>query len=113
MITYNKFITGLTEYIDVEIVGKLVGYPKWIFGTLVGVALSRAINIFNTLKENEMIKMLGIIDKENNIDIEVLYTELKKQAHKEAITFDVPMLGSLTLTETDVDKVYNYMKKGI
>ena len=113
MITYNKFISGLTQYIDVEIVGKLVGYPKWIFGTLAGVALSKATNIFNTLKENEMIKMLEIIDKDDNIDIDTLYTELKKQAHKGAITFDVPMLGSLTLTETDVDKVFHYMKNGI
>lgn len=113
MITYSKFISGLTEYIDVEILGKLVGYSKWIFGTLAGVALSKATNIFNVLKENEMIKMLGIIDKDNNIDVDTLYTELKKQAHKGAITFDVPMLGSLTLTEMDVDKLYNYMKKGI
>ena len=113
MVTYNKFISGLTQYIDVEIVGKLVGYSKWIIGTLAGVALSKATNIFNVIKENETIKMLEIIDKDNNIDIDTIYAELKKQAHKGAITFDVPMLGSLTLTEVDVDKLYNYIKSEI
>ena len=36
---------------------------------------------------------------------------MKKQANKSAITFDVPMLGALTLNENDVDKMYEFIKK--
>lgn len=113
MVTYNRFISGLTEYIDNEILVKITGYQKWLFGTIVGVSLSKATNIFNMLKSNSFVKALELVDKDDNIDVDTLYSELKKQASKGAVTFDVPMLGSLTLTEMDVDKLYNYIKKPI
>lgn len=113
MVTYSQLIRGLTDFIDNEIVNKITGYQKWIFGTMTGVALSKSTNLFNKFKDNDLIKTLEIIDKDNNIDIDVLYTELKKQASRGAITFEVPLLGNLTLTESDVDKAYNYIKKGM
>lgn len=113
MVSYNRFIGGLTEYIDAEIIGKITGYQRWVYGTVIGVSLSKATNIFNMLKSNSFVKALELVDKDDNIDIDTLYNELKKQASKGAITFDVPMLGSLTLTEMDVDKLYNYIKKPI
>ena len=38
--------------------------------------------------------------------------ELKKQAQKTAVTFEVPLAGPLTLNEQDVDKMYNMIMGG-
>ena len=35
---------------------------------------------------------------------------MKKQAKKSSVTFDVPMLGPITLNEQDVDKIYDFIK---
>lgn len=110
MYEYNKVINGVAKYIDAEIVEKITGWKKWVVGSGVGIALSNTTDIFNQLKNNEFVKMLNIIDKDDRIDIDKIYKEMKKQAKKGAVTFDVPMLGGLTLNEQDVDKLYEFIK---
>jgi hypothetical protein len=110
MYEYNKVMNGIAKYIDIEIVDKITGWKKWVIGGGVSIALSNMSNVFNELKNNEMIKLLNIIDKDDKIDVDKIYKEMKKQAKKGAVTFDVPMLGGLTLNEQDVDKVYEFIK---
>lgn len=107
MVPYTKVINGITRYIDEEIVNKLTGAQKWIIGTGAGIMLTKATDIFNALKNNVMIKNMGIINENDEVDVELIYKELKKQAQKGAVTIDIPMLGALTLNEQDVDKLYN------
>lgn len=101
---------GAAEYIEAEIVSKITDWRKWIFGTGVSMLLMRAGEFYNALKSNPVVAMLGVIDENDMIDLDLLYQEMKKQAAKGSITFDVPMLGPLTLNEVDVDKLYNYIK---
>jgi hypothetical protein len=54
--------------------------------------------------------MLNIIDKDDKIDVDKIYREMKKQAMKSAITFDVPMIGAITLNEQDVEKIYEFIR---
>lgn len=112
MYEYSKVINGVANYIDTEIVDKITGWQKWVVGSGVGIALSNATNLFNQLKENEFIKMLGVIDKNDKIDVDKIYKEMKKQAKKGSITFNAPMIGAVTLNEQDVDKLYNLIKEG-
>ena len=111
MYPYNKVIDGISKYIDTEVITKVVGWQKWTLGTISGLMLSKGTNLFNELKENKIVKDLGIIDENDNIDIDNIYKELKKQADKGAITFNIPMAGSLTLNGEDVDKLYSYIKE--
>lgn len=111
MYSFNQVTKGISKYIDEEILSKIGSWQKWVIGTGLGLMLSNTSNTFNTLKNNELIKMLGVIDETDNIDVFKIYGELKKQAHKGPITFNVPTLGMLTLNETDVDKMYEYIKK--
>lgn len=107
MVAYTKLINGLSKYVDEEIVNKLTGYQKWIIGAGAGIMLNKATNVFNTLKNNPLIKSMEIINEKDEIDIELIYRELKKQAQKGAVTVEVPMAGVLTLNEQDVDKIYS------
>ena len=110
MYEYSKVLNGVAKYIDTEIVDKITGWKKWVIGSGVGIALSNTTDVFNQVKNNDFVKMLNVIDKDDKINVEKIYKEMKKQAKKGAITFDVPMIGALTLNEQDVDKMYELIK---
>lgn len=110
MYEYSKVLNGITKYIDTEIVDKIEGWQKWVIGSGIGIALSNSTNLFNQLKDNEIVKMLGIINEENKIDIEKIYKEFKNQAKKGSVSFEVPLVGTLTLNEQDVDKIYDFIR---
>ena len=110
MYEYGQVINGIAKYIDVEIIDKIEGWKKWVVGSAAGIALSNSADIFNQLKGNDYIKMLNLIDKDNKIDVDKIYKEMKKQAKKGAVTFNVPVLGALTLNEQDVERIYDSIK---
>ena len=109
MVTLAQVRTGLEKYIEAEIISKIVDWRKWIVGAAASMALDKSTDIFNQLKENPMIKALGVIDNQDMIDIDRLHSEFAKQAQRGAITIDVPMLGALTLNAHDVDRLYQYI----
>ena len=112
MVNLSQVQNGIVKYLDSEIVPKINGWQKWVFGALAGTAMSKTTNIFNALKQNEFVKMLEIIDESDMIDIDTLYREFIKQAQKGPVTFDVPMVGALTLNASDVEKIYRYIMEG-
>ena len=110
MVTYEQVITGLSKFIDSEIISQLTGNSKILLGIGAGVALKKGESIYNSLKNNSIIKMLDIIDEEGHIDIETLYAEAKKQVQKEVIRLEIPMVGTLKLNDEDIEKLYGYIK---
>ena len=62
MYEYNKVINAIATFIDEEILTNINGWQKWVLGSGIGIALSDAENLFNTLKNNELVKVLKIID---------------------------------------------------
>lgn len=112
MYEYSKVLNGVAKYIDTEIVDKIPGWKKWVIGSGIGLALSNMTEIFNQLKNNEFVRLLNIIDKNDKIDVNKIYQELKKQAQKGAISVDMPMIGTITLNEQDVNKLYELIKEG-
>lgn len=74
-----------------------------------GASIKRSGAILDSYKDNQLVKMLGIMDSEGNVDIDVLAEELKKNMPKEGVRVDVPIIGTLTFKENDVDKLYEYI----
>lgn len=109
MYSYDKVMNGIAKYIDNEIVDKIPGWKKWLVGSGIGMMLSNSNNIFEQVKNNEFVKLLNIIDEYDNIDVENIYKELKKQAQKGSIDVDLPMIGSFRLNDQDVDKLYRFI----
>ena len=112
MVTYNQVVNGMTKYIDQEIINKIQGWQRWALGAGAGIMMTKGANMFNTLKANPIIKMLDVIDENDMIDIDTIYTEIRKQAEKSPATFNAPMIGTITLTKDDVDKLYRLIKEG-
>jgi hypothetical protein len=112
MVTYNQLANGITKYIDQEIINKIQGWQRWALGAGAGIMMNKGTNMFNAFKAHPVVKMLEVIDDNGMIDIDTIYTELRKQAEKGSATFDAPMIGTITLTKDDVDKLYRLIKEG-
>lgn len=108
MATINQIQTGLAKFIDEEIVPTMPGWQKWVIGAGATIALGNLPAIIDRWKDNELVKMLGVIGKDNSIDIQKVYAGVKKQAAKGPVSIEMPGgMGKLTLTEADVDKAYS------
>ena len=112
MVTYNQVVNGMAKYIDQEIINKIQGWQRWALGAGAGIMMNKGTNMFNAFKAHPVVKMLEVIDDNDMIDIDTIYTELRKQAEKGSATFDAPMIGTITLTKDDVDKLYRLIKEG-
>ena len=110
MVSYSQVVSGISKFMDQEIINKIQGWQRWALGTGAGIFLSKSGEIFTRLKENSIVKMLGLIDENGMIDVDTIYSELRKQADKGAIVAEIPMLGKITLTKDDVEKLYACIK---
>lgn len=110
MIHKSRVMYGIAAYIDEEIVSKMSGsWKSWVIGSAAGIAVSRIDDILAKLAENPIVQTLGLMDGEN-IDVETIYTELRKQAQKETATIELPFVGPITFSTADVDSLYHHIK---
>ena len=109
MYEYSRVINAIATFVDNEILTNVNGWQKWVLGSGLGIALSDSEELFNTLKNNEIVKMLKIVD-DDKINVDKIYKELKKQAKKSPVSFSIPMIGTLTLKEEDVDRLYEIIQ---
>lgn len=109
MVSMDRVKRGLARYLDEEFTNKMNGWQKWVFGAAAAMFLENFSSTVQQLQENPVVKALGIFDGSGNVSIERIRQQLKVQAQKGPISFDIPMLGSVTLNETDVDKLYTFI----
>lgn len=105
MVHYKQAIEGFARFIDTEIVPKMDGLQKWVFGTGAGIAMRKADEMFHQFKDHPLLIALDLV-KGDEINIELLYEELIKQANQSAIKIEIPMLGTLSLNKDDIEKMY-------
>lgn len=110
MVSLTKVINGMRIWLDTELIASMNGLNKWIVGAGLAMYLDNGANIFNELKQNEMVKALQIIDESDMIDIDKIYNYLIKEAQKCPATFKIPYIGAITLHETDIEKLYSCIK---
>lgn len=108
MYHYKEVIEGLVSFVDHELVPKMTGLNKWLFGTGAGIVAHKGEHIFHALKEIELLHTLELIEEEK-INVECIYKELLRQADKGEITIEIPMIGAITLDRSDVEKMYRYI----
>ena len=112
MIPYNQVVNGVTRYIDDEIIPKLEGWSKLGMAIVLSGAVKRGDTLVEQIKAIPVVKMIGIVDDENRVDIETIYKELKKQLEKEPISMVLPGVGKVTFTHQDADKLYTHIMGG-
>lgn len=108
MYDYNTVLKGLVKFVDCELVPKMTGLSKWVIGTGAGIIASKGAAVFESLKKNELLHQLELIE-DSKINVSLLYKELIRQAEHGAIQIDIPMVGVITLDRKDVDQMYRYI----
>lgn len=110
MLHYSRVIQGIANYIDNDLVSALKGsWKAWLLGGMAGIVITRAEQLFNSVKDNPVMTALGLIEGEN-INVDLLYSELKKQAQKGTATATLPVIGPVTFGLNDVDALFRYIK---
>ena len=110
MIHYTRVIQGLMAYIENEMAAKLAGsWKAWLLRGMASIAAARAEPLFRMIATNPIATALGIVDGEN-VNIDMLISELRKQSQSGTATIDIPMLGPYTVGTADVETLNRYMK---
>ena len=97
---------GVARYIDSEFTNKLIGWQRWVFGAGSAMFIDNMAGTLNSMRENAVIKTLNVFDDGGNVDVEKLYRYAKAEANKTPISFKAPMLGTVSMSEADIDKIY-------
>lgn len=109
----QKLINGLVEFADNEVIRNLPTSGKWLLGAGIGIMISRINETVESLVSNPIAKAMGIIDDEGKIDTDLVISNLKQSANKYGrMTIQVPLIGNLTFSESDVDSLKNYIERG-
>lgn len=111
MVSIDKIEKGVASYLDGELMPKLQsnGWEKVLVGTAASLAIHRTGAIIAGYKDHKLVKMLGIMDDEGNVDVEVLAAEVKKNIPKDGVKVDIPIIGIMTFHKDDVDKLCEYI----
>lgn len=108
MYHYETVIQGLVKFVDEELVPKMHGLNKWLFGTGAGIVATKAYHVFESIKEIELLHTLELIEEEQ-VNVTCIYKELLRQAQKGDIHIEIPMIGTIKLDHHDVEKMYRYI----
>ena len=106
MVTMDQIKRGAARYVDEEFTVKLSGWQRWAVGAGAAMALENLEVPMSGLRENPAVQAMGVLDEAGNVDLDRVYTALKKQAQKGPVTFQMPLLGAVTINEQDVDRLY-------
>lgn len=106
----EQVINGIINYADKEIMVKLPTTGKWVFGTVVNLTYKKVDDVIANIMSNAIVNMLGIVDDNGNIDVDNLIVAMKSAADKYgSISIDMPLVGKLTFSSTDIDALKQYI----
>lgn len=109
MVSLQQVQTGLGLYVDNEILPALSGLQKWAVGGSAGILISKLDGIVGDLKQQPLFKAMQVVDESGQVDIDTLYQHISKQAQTAPVTVQIPLIGNITFSSSDVDKLYHYI----
>ena len=98
-VNVQQFEIGVNKFIENEIAKKAVGFNKFAVYFAMPIINKQVENYINTFHNNELLK--DIFDENKNIDIDKVYNMAKSAIQKS---------GQFVYNESDIDKLYSYIK---
>jgi hypothetical protein len=95
---------GVSNYVENEICKKAVGVNKFITYMAMPIINKKIAHYINDLSSNELISEL--FDENKNIELDTIYN-MAKNAIKKSGQF---VMYGIVFNETDIDKLYNYIR---
>lgn len=102
--TTQQVQLGVTNFIDNEIAKKAVGANKFMIYFAMPIINKKIMQYVESYSTNELTK--DMFDENRNVDIDSLYN-MAKSAIKRSGQF---VFYGIVFNETDVDKLYDYIR---
>lgn len=110
MVHYTRVLQGVTAFVDRELLPALNGsWKAWLLGGMTGIVAAQGEALFNQYKGMPLLTSLRLVDGEN-INIDLLQAEMRKQAQRGTATVSLPIIGPVTFGAADVEKLFTYIR---
>lgn len=103
-VKFETVVDGINKYLDREIYKNLNDLQEFVARLAVGRINQNAEAIKMALMNNGFAKTMCLVDSEGMVEIDALLHEVRKEVERKGhIQVDVPMIGKITFTPSDVD----------
>lgn len=107
---FEHVLDGINKYLNAEFLNKLSDWQEILARVFIGRVLENTNALKDTLLNNGILRSVGFVDAEGNIDIDSVLSSLKKEIEKkERLTISLPLIGNITFVPEDVDRLRSCM----
>lgn len=107
---FGTVLDGISRYINSEIISGMNDVQEIVARIAVGRVIEHQSEIKEKLSNNGIIRALGIMDCDGDINVDVLFKELKSEIERKGkIAIVIPMFGKITFMPNDVDTLKCYI----
>ena len=107
---FEKIINGIIKYIDAEIYPTMNDWQEILARVAVARVLDSSEQFKRTMLTNGFLRTFGIIDSEENVDVDGLLNTLREQIEQKGkLTISLPLMPRLTFTASDIDNLKKYL----
>lgn len=115
MVTRGQIEVGIAKYLDSEFMSQIhtEQWKQFALATGTSIAIKRLGKVVDELKNNKAMVGLGIIDENGNVDIDIIAEEAKSKLPSDGLKIDIPLVGNVTIHESDIDLLYRDIVGGV
>ena len=110
MASIQQIQRGAVRFADSELVPAFAGAEKILVGGAVALLISNLENIVKQYTAHPVVAMLGVY-KDGEVDVDALYQAFAPRFGAEKIPVKIPMVGTIKIGKSEVDKIYQYIKE--
>lgn len=112
MATKEQFMNAISSYIEHDMLPNASGNYKIILNIAKAAMQHAPDAVFDRIKNNSLISMLGVIDEQNNVNTDLLATVLASGFGRDEFAFSFAAFGkeyTLHFSADDVQTIKRYM----
>lgn len=114
MVSKDQLLRGILAFIDNDMVPNAEGNYKIILRMAKAAILLKPDSVFETLKNNTFVSMLGVINEHHHIDVDTLARMLSEGIGSDEFTIKFKLLGSdyvLAFSAGDIMSAKRYIEQ--
>lgn len=112
MITKEQFLKAVINFIELDMIPNSSGNYKIILNVAKAAMQRAPDSVFNLIKNNGIVSMIGAIDDNNNINVDLLSEVLTNGLGSDEFTYSFSAFGKeydLHFAANDIQKIKQYM----
>lgn len=108
---FEKVLNGIIRFLNKEIIDQMNSWQEVIARVGMARIINNGAGIKKMLVENPFLKTFAIADENANIDVDGLMNDIKTAIREKGyIEFNLPLFGNFKFTESDIDRLYSYIR---